>query len=202
MDGEKLFELKVGIFIMIGVAFLFIIVFSIGDINIVKRGYHLKVDFNFVDGIGGSAPVRLAGVGVGQIDGLKIYCDAKDQKTKAQLSVWIKEGVKVEADAIATINTLGFMGEKYLEIFPGSGCGKFLKDGDTLQGKDPTSMAKVVENLSGLTESVNVIVTRLKNGEGTVGKLLTEDKIYNDLEAFVEDIKNNPWKLLNKPRGK
>ena len=51
MDDLKIFELKVGVFIMIGVAILFIIVFSIGDINLVKRGYRIKVDFNFVDGI-------------------------------------------------------------------------------------------------------------------------------------------------------
>ncbi len=201
MDGEKLFELKVGIFIMIGIAFLFIIVFSIGDINLIKRGYHVKIDFSFLDGVGGSAPVRLAGVGVGQIEGLKVYYDEKEKRTRAQLNVWIKEGVKIEKDAIATINTLGFMGEKYLEISPGAGAEGFLKDGDIITGKDPTSMAKVVENLSGLTESVKIIVNRLKNGEGTIGKLLTEEKIYKDLEAFVEDIKNNPWKLLNKPRG-
>ncbi len=201
MDDIKFFELKVGIFIMIGIAILFIIVFSIGDINLVKKGYHIKVDFNFVDGIGGSAPVRVAGVGVGQIDGLKLYYDEKGKKTRAQLNAWIKEGVKVEADAVATVNTLGFMGEKYLEIFPGTGDKGFLKDGDTLVGRDPTSVNKVYENLSNLTNSVNIIVNRLKNGEGTIGKLLTEEKIYNDLEAFVEDIKKNPWKLLNKPRG-
>lgn len=201
MDGEKLFELKVGIFIMIGIAILFIIVFSIGDINLVKKGYHIKVDFNFVDGIGGSAPVRVAGVGVGQIDGLKLYYDEKDKKTKAQLNAWIKEGVKVEEDAVATVNTLGFMGEKYLEIFPGTAGKPFLKNGDILVGKDPTAVNKVYENISNLTDSVKIIVNRLKNGEGTIGKLLTEEKIYNDLEAFVEDIKENPWKLLNKPRG-
>lgn len=200
MDGEKLFELKVGVFIMIGVAFLFIIVFSIGDINIIKKGYRIKVDFNFVDGIGGSAPVRVAGVGAGQIDGLKIYYDEKEKKTKAQLIAWIKEGVKIDDDSTATVNTLGFMGEKYLEIYSGTS-GKFLKDGDRIIGKDPAQMVKVVERLNNLTESVSIIVDRLKNGEGTVGKLLTEDKIYKDLEAFVEDIKNNPWKLLNKPRG-
>jgi len=201
MDGEKLFELKVGIFIMIGIAILFIIVFSIGDINLVKKGYHIKVDFNFVDGIGGSAPVRVAGVGVGQIDGLKLYYDEKDKKTKAQLNAWIREGVKVEEDAVATVNTLGFMGEKYLEIFPGTAGKPFLKNGDILVGKDPTAVNKVYENISNLTDSVKIIVNRLKNGEGTIGKLLTEEKIYNDLEAFVEDIKKNPWKLLNKPRG-
>ena len=48
MDGTKIFELKVGIFIMIGIAILFIIVFSIGDINFVRKGYHIKVDFGFV----------------------------------------------------------------------------------------------------------------------------------------------------------
>lgn len=201
MDGIKLFELKVGIFIMIGIAILFIIVFSIGDINLVKRGYHIKIDFNFVDGIGGSAPVRLAGVGVGQIDGLRLYYDEKTQKTKAQLDAWVREGVRIEEDAVATVNTLGFMGEKYLEISPGTFGRRFLKNGEVLIGKDPTSVNKIFENLNNLTESVAVIVNRLKNGEGTVGKLLTEEKIYNDLEAFVEDIKNNPWKLLNKPRG-
>ena len=201
MDDLKIFELKVGVFIMIGVAILFIIVFSIGDINLVKKGYHIKVDFNFVDGIGPSAPVRVSGIGVGQIDGLKLYYDEKEKKTKAQLNAWVREGVKIEKDAVATISTLGFMGEKYMEIAPGSSGKPFLKNGDLLVGKDPVPMARVIENLSELTSSVNVIVNRLKNGEGTIGKLLTRDKIHQDLEAFVEDIKNNPWKLLNKPRG-
>jgi phospholipid/cholesterol/gamma-HCH transport system substrate-binding protein len=200
MEETKIFELKVGIFIMIGIAILFIIVFSIGDITFVKRGYHIKVDFNFVDGIGGSAPVRLAGVGVGQIDGLKIYYNEKENKTKAQLSAWIKENVKVDDEAVATINTLGFMGEKYLEISPGASS-RFLKEGDILVGKDPASVNKIFEKLGSLTDSVNIIVERLKKGEGTVGKLLTDDSVYNNLEAFTEDIKNNPWKLLNKPRG-
>jgi phospholipid/cholesterol/gamma-HCH transport system substrate-binding protein len=201
MDDLKIFELKVGVFIMIGIAILFIIVFSIGDINLVKKGYRIKVDFNFVDGIGSSAPVRVSGVGVGQIDGLKLYYDEKEKKTKAQLNAWVRDGVKIEEDAVATISTLGFMGEKYMEISPGTSGKRFLKDGDLLVGRDPVSMAKVFENLSALTDSVKVIVDRLKNGEGTIGKLLTRDKIYQDLEAFVEDIKNNPWKLLNKPRG-
>ena len=200
MEDSKVFELKVGIFIMIGVAILFIIVFSIGDINIIKRGYHLKADFNFVDGIGGSAPVRLSGVGVGQIDGLKIYYSEKEKKMKAQLTAWIKDSVKVDDEAVATINTLGFMGEKYMEISPGAGA-KFLKDGDTMNSRDPVMMTKVFEKLGNLTDSVDVIVTRLKNGEGTIGKLLTDEAVYKNLEAFTEDIKNNHWKLLNKPRG-
>jgi hypothetical protein len=46
-----------------------------------------------------------------------------------------------------------------------------------------------------------VIVDKLKRGEGTVGKLLMDDSIYQNLEAFTADIRKHPWKLLNKPRG-
>ena len=60
MDSAKTFELKVGIFIMIGIAILFFIVFSVGEINFSKTGYKIKVLFNFANGIGPTAPVRLA----------------------------------------------------------------------------------------------------------------------------------------------
>lgn len=207
MDATKSFELKVGIFILIGIAILFVIVFSIGDIRLVKPGYHIKVVFNFASGIGGSAPVRLAGVGVGEVDDLRVFAD-KEGRTKVEISAWIKSNVKIEEDADATINTLGLLGEKYLEIFPGTPGKRALKDGDTLTGRDPVPMEKVAENLAKLSDSITTIVERLKKGEGTVGKLLTEDDIYNNLKAttsnfkdFSEDLKKHPWKLLAKPRG-
>ena len=68
-------------------------------------------------------------------------------------------------------------------------------------GKDPVPMERITDNLASLSDSVKVIMDKLKNGQGTIGKLLTEEKIYNNLEAFTEDIKRHPWKLLSKPRG-
>lgn len=201
MDKTQAFELKVGIFIMIGIMILFIIVFSIGDINLSKNGYRIKVLFNFASGIGPSAPVRLAGVGVGQVEGIHVIYDTKEKKTKAELTAWIQDSIKIEKDSVVTINTLGLLGEKYLEIFPGTAGTPIMKASETIVGKDPVPMEKITENLANLSDSVNVIVQRLKNGEGTIGKLLTDETIYKDLEAFVKDIKAHPWKLLNKPRG-
>lgn len=201
MNGIKTFELKVGIFILIGVAILFLIVFSIGDISLSKSGYRIKVLFNFASGIGPSAPVRLSGVGVGQVQGIRIMYDEKDKRTKAELTAWVNDNAKIEKDARVTINTLGLLGEKYLEIFPGTAGEPILKNNDTIVGQDPVPMEKITENLARLSDSITVIVERLKKGEGTIGKLLTEDKIYKDLESFVEDIKKHPWKLLSRPRG-
>jgi phospholipid/cholesterol/gamma-HCH transport system substrate-binding protein len=201
MSERRAFELKVGLFILIGIVILFFIVFSIGDIYFTKPGYHIKVFFNFASGIGPSSPVRVVGVGAGHVEGVQIVYDEKEKRAKAEVYAWIQESVKIEDDALVTINQLGLLGEKYLEIFPGTPGRPFLKDNETIIGRDPVSMDKVTDHLAKLSESVSSIVGRLENGEGTVGKLLTDDTIYKNLVEFTDDIKRHPWKLLAKPRG-
>lgn len=201
MDETRRFEIKVGIFILIGIAILFIIVFSMGDIYIAKSGYRIKVRFNFASGIGPSAPVRLAGVGIGQVEGIGIIYDEKEKKTKAELTAWIQDNAKIEKDAEVTINTLGLLGEKYLEIFPGTSGEPYLTNNDIVVGRDPVTMEKMTENLVKLSDSISVIAEKIRNGEGTVGKLITDDSIYKNLEEFTADIKKHPWKLLSKPKG-
>jgi len=203
MADARSIELKVGIFILIGIAILFLIVFSIGDINLSKPSYRINVLFNFASGIGGSAPVRLSGVGVGQVEGIHVIYDEKEKKTKAELTARINEDIKIEEDARVTINTLGLLGEKYLEIFPGTSGKPILKNNDTIIGQDPVPVERLTENLAHLADSVTVIVDRLKNGEGTIGKLMKESEVYDDLKAitgnfreFSADLKKHPWKLL------
>lgn len=201
MEDIRSFELKVGVFILIGVAILFLIVFSIGDINFSKTGYKINVEFNFANGIAVSAPVRLAGVRVGQVQAVRIDYEKETGHPRAQVTAWVDGSTKIEKDSKITINQLGLLGEKYLEIMPGTSGSPALQAGDTITGHDPVSMEKITENLASLSDDVKTIVERLRKGEGTIGKLLTEEKIYDDLEAFVADIKSHPWKLLNKPRG-
>ena len=222
MESTRAFEVKVGMFILVGIAILFIIVFSIGDINIAKAGYHITVRFNFAGGIGSSAPVRVAGVGVGNVQGVKIVFSEKEAKSYAEVYAFLQEDAKIEKDAKVTINTLGLLGEKYLEVYPGTPGSPLLKNGDVIIGKDPVIMEKLTDNLVDLSDSAKTIVDRLKKGEGFVGKLLTEESAYTDFKVmmtnfkdfsadlkttgvnfkdFSDDLKRHPWKLLNKPRG-
>ena len=69
---------------------------------------------------------------------------------------------------------------------------------DTIIGKDPVPMEKFTENLAKLTESVTVIVEKIKNGEGTVGKLLMDPTVYDNLEAFTADIKKHLAVLIDR----
>ena len=201
MDTKGIaFEVKVGIFILVGFVILIAMIFSIGDIYFIRPGYHIKVMFNFANGIAKNAPVRLAGIDVGEVDNLKVYYDSKEQRTKVELSAWIKrDDIVIESDARAIINTLGILGEKYLEILPGKSK-VFLREGSVLAGKDPISMEDMTSQFKQLADSFTTVMERLKNGEGTIGKFLTDDSIYNNLEEFTADIKANPWKLMNRPR--
>ena len=200
--SERNFELKVGIFTFIGIVILFIIVFSIGEFYIFKKGYKIDAVFNFANGITEAAPVRLAGVEVGEVEKISIYYDEDEKRPKVNIQVWIKEDISIEKDSRACINTLGLLGEKYLEILPGNVEAGVVGPGGKLIGEDPVIMDDMTKEMKKMAISASVIMSRLEKGEGTVGKLLVEEKIYNDLEALVADIRRNPWKLLHKTKEK
>jgi len=199
-DAEgKLFELKVGIFITVGIIIFFVIVFSIGDVNLIKKGYRVGVTFNFANGISESAPVRVAGINVGEVDKIDVFFDEKEKRTKVRIWSWINnDEVKVGSDSIAVINTLGLLGEKYLEILSGDDTKSFLKNGDIIVGRDPIPTELLMTKLASLADSASAIMANLKEGRGTIGKFLTDDSVYNNIEAFTEDIKKHPWKLLKR----
>ena len=208
MEGRPLgFEIKVGIFVFIGFLLMFVIVFSIGEFYIMKPVYRINVLFNFANGISMGAPVRLAGIEVGEVEDIKVYYDEALKRTRISLLTKLKKEAKVEKNAIFRINTLGLLGEKYLEITPGTSDVGFVQNEEVVLGEDPIPMEEVTktmkelsDNAKAITASARVVLERLEKGQGTVGKLLTEEKIYDDLEAFVADIKAHPWKLLMRER--
>ena len=221
------FELKVGIFIFIGIVILSVIIFSVGNFYSVKRGYTLDILFNFANGINVGAPVRYAGVEVGEVQDIEVYFDEEKKIPMVRLLVWVAQNTWINEDAKAAINTLGLLGEKYLEITPGTRETKLLKKGDTLRGQDPVSTEelaretkKTLAKIDTMIESINSIVgdekvraslkstiynietisTGLKDGEGTIGRFITDDKLYKDIDEMILDIKKNPWKLLYRPK--
>lgn len=201
IENRGTFELKVGIFVLIGLLVLFVIIFSIGDVYLFKKGYHIRVLFNFANGISESAPVRLAGVQIGEIETINVYYDEKEEHTKVELVAWITKSVKIEQDSKAMINTLGLLGEKYLEIFPGVSKTEFVGDNGIMTGHDPIAVELLTEDMNRLVASINDIADKMKRGEGTLGKLIGDAAVYNNLEEFTADIKKNPWKLFHRPKG-
>jgi phospholipid/cholesterol/gamma-HCH transport system substrate-binding protein len=65
-------------------------------------------------------------------------------------------------------------------------------------GGNEEEMRAVFVNMNRVGDQMTELLERINQAEGTVGKLLTEDEIYNDLRDLLKDIKAHPWKLLKK----
>jgi len=223
-------EVKVGLFVFIAFILLAVVIFSITDFYTAQPNYALRVRFSFAGGIQKGAPVRLAGVDVGEIRAVQVYRDVASQQTKAELDIHLSTKAQVEEDATAYINTLGLIGEKYLEIIPGTPGARVLTSGEILRGRDSVPSEQLMEagyqmvkrldqlivsvntivgddaargavkNLNELLGQLNGIAGQIRQGQGTIGRLLTQDDIYRDLQAFVADVKSHPWKLLYRPK--
>lgn len=238
-------EVKVGLFVFIAFLLLAVGVFSISDFYTmqVQDAYPMRIRFGFVNGVEVGAPVRISGVKVGQVRSVRAYRDEANQKTLAEVEVRISRDVSVEEDALAYVNTLGFLGERYVEIVPGTPGARALSAGEILVGKDSIPSGQLVESgyralqqvermvavvhqvlgdeklqrslkgtlanseeataeLTRFLAQANEVMAKVKRGEGTLGKLLVQEDLYQELKETVGDIKSNPWKLFSRPRGR
>ncbi len=202
MSRDNGLELKVGLFVLMAALALIFFIISVSDLSIFEKGHHIHVVFGFASGLREAAPVRLAGVEVGLVKKLQVFVDKSDGgKTKVRVKAWIKEGIAIPADSKVTINQLGILGEKYLEIIPGSST-DVVKDNGVVTGHDPVPIEKITERVDTLMAKLEVTVDNVNKGRGTLGKLLTDESIYNNLDDLTSDLKGNPWKLLYRPKPK
>jgi phospholipid/cholesterol/gamma-HCH transport system substrate-binding protein len=200
--GKSRLELKVGIFVFVGLVILVTLVLLIGDFKTWTSGYKVNFIFNFTNGVKIGAPVRFAGVDVGEVKDIKFIFAPQENKTKVQIIGWIKKEIKVPLDSTIWVNTLGLLGEKYIEIMPGEDYKNFLNEGQVLTGNDPVAMHEVAELAKKIASDLDESIVKIKNKEGTIGKLLYDDAIYKELEALIIDIRKHPWKLFWKTKEK
>jgi phospholipid/cholesterol/gamma-HCH transport system substrate-binding protein len=229
MSRDNGLELKVGLFVLLALLALTFFVLSISDFSFFESGRHIRVVFGFASGLREAAPVRLAGVEVGLVRKLQVFVDKADGgKTKVWVNVWIKDKISIPADSNITINQLGILGEKYLEIIPGSST-DLIKDDGVVIGHDPVPIERITQRIDTLMAKLEITVDSvnngiltdknkqslqdalrgfgavgvdLKEGRGTLGKLFTDESIYNNLDDLTLDLKSNPWKLLYRPKAK
>jgi len=200
--GKTKLELKVGIFVFIGLVVLVIFILSIGGFKTWSSGYRLNLSFNFVNGVKVGAPVRFAGVDVGEVKEVKLEFIPEESRSNVNLNIWIRNIIKIPVDSTVWVNTLGLLGEKYVEIMPGNDYANLLKENDCLAGVDPQPIHKIFNSAENILNNLNDGIAKIKNKEGSLGKLIYDDAVYNELQALVTDVRKNPWKLFIKTKEK
>lgn len=205
-------EIKTGIMVVICLAILLGLTVRIGGLGSLKKGYEMKVQFNYAAGLKEGAPVYLTGVEMGEIKDVQI--DYTDEGTVVIFSLWLDSAAKLRRDSVAFIATMGLMGEKYLELSSGSPGSPFLPEGSLIVGKEPILMDEMMEKANEIADNLNAGISDLRILTKNVDSTLVENRAQIDeiiknmtvtsknFEEFSDDIKRHPWKLLFKTKEK
>ena len=250
-------EAAVGMFVVIGFIILTLIVFFVSGVYFFRSGYAVTAVYDYVSILDKGAPVRMAGVRVGEVSSVALKEDAGASKTRVWVKLFIEKGVQIRENYVFTIRGTHVLSEPHIEISPQPGGVGFLKDGAVVEGANLVPLEALIErahsiaenldaifrtfrdavddeesakalktvlvNLAKITESLETvltgsekdlkqaihniesstasmdrIMTDMDKGEGTMGKLLNNDELYEEMRAFVTEIKTHPWRLLKK----
>ena len=204
-------EIKAGMMIVVCLVVLFILVFYVGGLHILEKRYPFKVRFNFTGGLDKDAPVRFAGVEVGEVKDIRLL---NEEDANIEITLMVNPAVRLHEDSQAFVNTMGFMGEKYIELTPGSKHSPLLAPGDIIIGTDPIQMDELLKKGKQIADEVETAMLSLQKFLDDADDLIVSNKedirhIVINLKVttehakeFAKTIEESPWKLLWKTKDK
>ncbi len=173
-------EAKVGIFVLLGLVVLTYFTFRVSKWGgIGEKGYKLTVDFETAAGLEPKANVKMAGVPIGKVEEIQLVGN------KARLVLRIQEGVHIPLDSVASIQTQGLLGEKYVEILPGKETGRMLPPGGRVANTiPPTNLDEIVRKVSLISDDIKKFTESLSATFGTEeGKKALKEILVNVQET-------------------
>lgn len=160
MSAQAPFSSKavVGLFVLVTLGILAWGTLQLGGFGFRRaEGYPLIAVFDSAYGVEPQSPVLIAGIKVGEVTDVELY------QKRARITIKFLKGVQVHKDATALIKTAGIIGEKYIEINPGSEESPVLGPGEMIENAgSPPDFDKLAEALSDIAVDVKAITESLR----------------------------------------
>ncbi len=189
-------ELKVGAFAVLVIAILAFMTFKVGGIYWMReQGDVYHIYFKNIAGLEEKTKIKIAGVDAGVIEKISL------EKGMAKVSIRVQKGIRLFSDASAAIKATGLLGDKYLEVKPGS-IEPPLKDGDTIgQVVELVDIDDMVKKLSSVSENISTLVSSLNDALGTEEAKRSLRETVNNLSRVTANLNEtiivNDEKLRN-----
>jgi phospholipid/cholesterol/gamma-HCH transport system substrate-binding protein len=203
-------QLKVGAMVLVAVAILGVAGYELGRAaNLYSKRYDLIAYLPTASGLKEGGPVMVAGKLVGAINKIEFLPVDNDTLRNLKVTVSIDAGVsqQVRKDSKAHIKTLGLLGDKVFDITPGTPRFATLRDGDVIAIEPSVDYEAVlvqasgaVKEVVGLTTDLRKVTSGITRGEGTVGQLVTNRALYDNLNGTLANTNRLLVRLQN-PRG-
>lgn len=185
--AKKSNAVRLGIFIFVGIALFVIAIFLIGDKNAMfSSTVTVRAYFRDIQGLKNGATVRLSGIDVGSVKNIQIVPDTTG---RVEVVMDLREEIQrfIKTDTKAAIETEGLVGNKVVVLHIGSANADQVGDNGIIQAQEPVGFSAIIAETKGImeytkqmTRDLADIVGRVNKGEGSIGKLLVDDQLYND----------------------
>lgn len=169
-------ETKVGILAAGAVVLLLAFAMMMGVLSPFSRSRELHVVYNYAGGIDTGSPVRVMGITVGKVRSIEFdpgYRTPEGEEVKLRLTIGVdrKAWASVRKDSKFYINMAGVIGEKFLEISPGSAEAEPLQEGAVVRGEDPPRVDQLISQSYGLAGK---IIDLVEKNEGSVSNVIQQ----------------------------
>ncbi|MEW6058041.1 MAG: MlaD family protein [Bdellovibrionota bacterium] len=231
-------EVKVGIFVALGVGLIMLTILLLGGGTMLfQRGSTFYAKFPQIEGLVEGATVKIAGVKVGQVNQIKLLDNSGDVHVTFTIAKKFRNAVR--NDSIVGIQTQGVLGDRYLVVYAGTPGGPPAPDNSELKTELPkdlkdylTNADEVLDrlknslshvetilgsfardgraeaffrNMTGLSnninngtkdlrksmERLNSVIAKIDSGQGTVGALINDPSLYDDIKTLVGGANRN-----------
>jgi len=196
MEHTSKFKVRLGLFIAGGLALFVLAIFIMGrQKNLFNPVFKLTTTFYSISGLQVGNNIRFSGINVGTVDKIKIINDSTvrvDMMIRKEVQQFIKE------DCEAAIGSEGIIGDRLLVITQGSSDAPMVKDGQQLASTEPVETDAIIASLNVsawnagiITEQLAEIMTKINSGNGTLGRLIQDSTIAENINQTIVNLKKS-----------
>ncbi|RKX28239.1 MAG: hypothetical protein DRP47_04810 [Candidatus Zixiibacteriota bacterium] len=209
--GVKWGNLKIGIILSFAVLLMFWASLSGGGTSIFDPKVKFISYFKNVNGLVPGAPVWMAGVEVGNVRSVRFV--NLDAIRKVEVTCRIERNVwpMMTENTLVQLGTIGLLGDKYIEIVPGTKSLPILPEGCRVSVRDAGDAATVfkageeaIGEARSVVNNIGGILEKMNQGQGTLGQLAVSDELYSNMTMLLSrltkltaDLQNNQERIVS-----
>ena len=188
-------QLKVGLTVVLASATLMVLIILMGGGGFLTRKILLKSYFPDASGLTQGAPVKLSGVDIGNVKTIHVVANNPAAPVEVTMKVNTQYRFFLRKDSVTLLSTAGVLGATYINIDSSHATGAEAQDGDILRSQETAGYDDVIRAANSSLQNMDVLIKRLdrivgfvESGQGSIGKVIYDARLYNQLSATVTQL--------------
>ena len=209
--GLQWSQVRVGGVIIVAILALVLAIFSVGKLlNLFAKRYTLVTLAVSAAGLPKGAAVTLAGQRVGQVEAIEFIpmrLKRGGENIRVRMAIAREVQDQIRGDSKAMMRTQGLLGDKYIDITPGSIHAPPLQPGDTLPMATPVDFDVLLANAGSALDTARAMIgdmrsltRRIASGQGTLGRMIVDDSMYRAITGGMTELRST-LAGFNDPNG-